>query len=278
MLDYSILIFVLALFYILKNYYKILEINERATFQEIKKAYKDLALKYHPDRNSHAYAKVIFQEVNEAYQILSDEIKRKNYDIQLRAFIRRAYYRTSYPSDFSSPYTPPKPNYNKRAKTAPPSDKVILKHYFLPSKIVNLMTFLLSICFFIDYFLPSKTLNDRAVEVNYGVVNHTITTHLGNHFLVDNNELEQIKNNPEIIIYISPIYSIKKEIGSKAFSSINQKVAPSFFNFFLFFPITIFIFSVLGMYFWKDITWSFNFGLANAILILIVWFLYELIN
>lgn len=63
-----------------KDYYKILGINKNATENEIKKAYRNLALKYHPDKNSDPNAKNKFNEISEAYQILSDEKKRWNYD------------------------------------------------------------------------------------------------------------------------------------------------------------------------------------------------------
>jgi molecular chaperone DnaJ len=61
-----------------KDYYQILEIDKKASHDEIKKAYHKLALKYHPDRNGGDDKK--FKEINEAYQVLSDEQKRARYD------------------------------------------------------------------------------------------------------------------------------------------------------------------------------------------------------
>lgn len=63
-----------------KDYYKILELNKNASDEEIKKAYRKLALKYHPDRGGGAEAEKKFKEVNEAYQVLSDKQKRSQYD------------------------------------------------------------------------------------------------------------------------------------------------------------------------------------------------------
>ncbi len=63
------------------NYYKILGINERADVTEIKRAYRQLALKYHPDRNpGDKYAEDKFKKVTEAYRILSDGKRRADYD------------------------------------------------------------------------------------------------------------------------------------------------------------------------------------------------------
>jgi molecular chaperone DnaJ len=70
----------------MKDYYKILGVSENATQDEIKQAYKKLAMKYHPDRNpGDKQAEEKFKEINEAYSVLSDPEKRKQYD-QLRKF------------------------------------------------------------------------------------------------------------------------------------------------------------------------------------------------
>uniref|UniRef100_A0A1B6FGG8 J domain-containing protein n=1 Tax=Cuerna arida TaxID=1464854 RepID=A0A1B6FGG8_9HEMI len=63
-----------------KDYYKILEINKGATDDEIKKAYRKLALKYHPDKNKTPGAEERFKEVAEAYEVLSDKKKRDIYN------------------------------------------------------------------------------------------------------------------------------------------------------------------------------------------------------
>lgn len=63
-----------------KDYYEILEISKKATDEEIKKAYRKLALKYHPDKNKTPEAEEKFKLVAEAYEVLSDKKKRDIYD------------------------------------------------------------------------------------------------------------------------------------------------------------------------------------------------------
>jgi len=63
-----------------KDYYKILGVDRKAGDDEIKKAYRKLARKYHPDVSKEANAKEKFQEVSEAYETLRDKEKRAAYD------------------------------------------------------------------------------------------------------------------------------------------------------------------------------------------------------
>ncbi len=64
-----------------KNYYDILGVSENASEEEIKKAFRSLAKKYHPDRNKgDKTAEDRFKEISEAYETLSDPKKRQEYD------------------------------------------------------------------------------------------------------------------------------------------------------------------------------------------------------
>ena len=64
----------------MKDYYKILELECVANDDEIKKAYKRLASKYHPDKNQTFGSVEKFKEIGEAYEVLSDPIRRQEYD------------------------------------------------------------------------------------------------------------------------------------------------------------------------------------------------------
>ena len=81
-----------------KDYYKTLEINKDANEDEIKKAFRKLAVRYHPDRNpGNKKAEEYFKEISEAYEVLSDFEQRKQYDK-----LKESYKHSSHPSDQSN--------------------------------------------------------------------------------------------------------------------------------------------------------------------------------
>jgi molecular chaperone DnaJ len=74
-----------------RDYYDTLGVDNNASKQEIKKAYRKLALKYHPDKNPEKEAEEKFKEISEAYAVLHDDEKRKMYDKYGHAGIDQRY-------------------------------------------------------------------------------------------------------------------------------------------------------------------------------------------
>lgn len=74
-----------------RDYYEILNIGKNSSKSEIKKAYRKLALKYHPDKNKDKGAEEKFKEISEAYAVLYDDEKRKMYDTYGHAGIDQRY-------------------------------------------------------------------------------------------------------------------------------------------------------------------------------------------
>lgn len=71
----------------IKNYYDILGLDKNASNQEIKKAYRKLAMKFHPDKNQGGkYFEAKFKDINEAHEILTDRTKKQEFDIELNKY------------------------------------------------------------------------------------------------------------------------------------------------------------------------------------------------
>lgn len=81
------------------DYYYVLGISREATPDEIKKAFRKLALKYHPDINSRENAHETFIEINEAYLLLSDKEARKKYNIEYDKY--KTKFETVYENQYN---------------------------------------------------------------------------------------------------------------------------------------------------------------------------------
>ena len=64
-----------------KTYYEILEVDKKASQENIKSAYRRLVMLYHPDKNKLPEAEEMFKEIEEAYSVLSDPSQQKQYDL-----------------------------------------------------------------------------------------------------------------------------------------------------------------------------------------------------
>ena len=97
----------------LKDYYKILEIKQSATLDEIKKAYRSLSKRYHPDMNKNGVEQ--FKSINEENSVLSDPAKRKVYDTQYSVHFKPKNSPQSAPSN--SPQTTSKTSTSTKVTT-----------------------------------------------------------------------------------------------------------------------------------------------------------------
>ena len=97
----------------MKDYYKILQVERTATQEEIKKSFRKLAKKFHPDVNkNNPKAEEVFKEINEAYSVLSDETKKEEYDNRLFGKEEQRFHQTTNFED--------RPNRKRRTQyTAP---------------------------------------------------------------------------------------------------------------------------------------------------------------
>jgi curved DNA-binding protein CbpA len=93
----------------LKDYYKLLGLNSKASFEDVRAAYRRLAKKYHPDVSDSTDAEIWMRLINEAYEILGNPSKRAIYDFVYQAYQANIAYKKAYHSGTVQGY-PAQPN------------------------------------------------------------------------------------------------------------------------------------------------------------------------
>jgi curved DNA-binding protein CbpA len=145
----------------LKDYYKILEIEKDSTALEIKRAYRKLAMKYHPDVNGDLLATAIFKDVNEAYRTLGNAAKKRHYDFYF-ASGPEVKLNEKYRQDKGRKYGTAYKNENKQYRTNTSHRKNEEKPDF--SKLENWMFASLVIIGLFAIFLSIRDLYNNEIE------------------------------------------------------------------------------------------------------------------
>lgn len=116
----------------MKDYYYFLGITEEASDEDIKKAYRKLSLKYHPDKNDNdAFFANRFREIQEAYEILSDTDKRRTYNTNFVAHQRT--FRSSLPPTIKS--------FSANKLKAKKGEEIIIKWNTINADVVKVLPF-----------------------------------------------------------------------------------------------------------------------------------------
>jgi len=257
-----------------KNYYKILEVSEGATQAEIKRSYRTMAKKYHPDKSSAPRAAQLFTEVNEAYGVLSDPEQKRQYDQRRSGSYQAA--RPHHPR--TSRRRPPRPRPTYAAK----KEQLDISPYVPFFRKISYAGFVLSVILSLDFVLPRTVDNEAVTKVSRimargrggrGYVNAVqITTDKGA-FRVGANEWVPINRGDTIYIYRSRIlnYSTSVLLDENVPDSEFGVKASIYGNFF-FSWIILLITSGVGSFLKKPDMSILNLGVVNGILILLVWY------
>lgn len=250
----------------MKNYYFILGLNIYAHAQEVKRAYRKLALQYHPDRNPSAEAAAIFVEVNEAYEVLGDPQRKLEYDQLLQG--------TAQPKPVYQTYDP---RYRRRPATESASKRKealeLMREYLKHAVMFSRLALLFSFVLITDYSLPTKPIREEILQVTPrrdSRYNQSAQLALedGDVITLKSEAAREFQRGSILTIHSSSWFSVPVAIENEK-TRYKAKVMVSIYGNFKFLPIVMLITSLLGTFWWKGVEFRFNLGVVSAILILL---------
>jgi curved DNA-binding protein CbpA len=255
----------------MKDYYQILGVTPTATASDIKRAYRKLALIYHPDRNPDPAAEQFFKEVNEAYDVLSDVQQRSWYDFkqqtpQVESVIQQQ------PRKHRDPAYRRKYNPNVRPAHASSRAELIRKYhpYF---KWTNWFGIFLMIVFAFDYTLPMSVYEEKITAIKYAFEQGH-----GHDVLITNNHKISVGTHADdfyigtpLKIEITPLLRVIRNITNTKTGS--EFYPQNIYSAAMFLPFLLFVSSILGLLVRNRIDHSFNISVTSGVLIIFVLYL-----
>lgn len=253
----------------MKDFYSILGVSPSASESEIKKAFRKLAVLYHPDKNTSPEAKPLFHEINEAYDVLSDAGKRALYDA------RRA-------NPFSEILEEPAPKHRDpayrrrrpyRAPKKEPSESYLLMRDYLPYvQWISRLGLLVSILFFIDYLLPYREVEERIakivpVTVRQQVAYHVIMTESGRRIKLYDNEALNFSDERSIRSTLTTVYGTLMAVSNSA-GTYGVRLA-YLYRQLIFLPVVLLINSMLAVVYRKRVELCFSLNISGSILLVV---------
>ncbi|MBI3218617.1 MAG: J domain-containing protein [Bacteroidetes bacterium] len=255
----------------MKNYYFILQISVYARDADIKRAYRRLALLYHPDRNPSVDAAEKFREINEAYEALSDPVKKLLYDQMLTGEVSEVVVDSNPAPAHRDPRYRPRPN-SAPLHNRPSARKqmlILMERHLTKAVFISKVTLICCSVLFFDFILPVSKTDERVIEIytiggKYGS-SFKVETSKGKTYRMNSNSLTYFKTAADIQICTSPILSIPKRIETT--NGYKHRLPISIYGNFIFFPIIWLITSLFGVFYKETTELQFNFGVANFLLI-----------
>lgn len=255
----------------LKNYYDILGVAPQSREDEIKRAYRQLAVLLHPDKNPLPEAEAAFKEVNEAYEVLSDPVARNLYNQMLTQSITA---QPAAPEHRDPAYRKRQQSGYKPQRPAEPSERVLLMQRSLPT--LNKLSWLsMAWCMilWLDYFLPSHvqqekivTNIDHLIQLTRRHQDFQLVTDKGHHFPISVLEVEYFPSGSTVKVRSSFFLSILINLESSSTGYVLSNLATVYRNF-SFAPILLFILSLLSLVWKSGLELRFNLGVVTFLVL-----------
>ena len=257
----------------MKDYYQILRIGRHANGHEIKRAYRSLAVLFHPDRNHSDEAIRLFQEINEAHEVLSDPLKRANYD----ALLQGAGLVSPAPSRQAQWHRDPA--YRRRqqgyrpAKSGPSEKLLMMLHLLKFMRAVSWIGVGYCLLLMVDYWLPSRVSTEHVLPAGSGKrswqlhhVPNLLVTEKGNQFPVSYEGVDYFPVDSEIEVVSSRLLNLLIRVEAQDDRFIIDSLATIYQNLMIA-PILLFLVSIAGLLVKDGIEFRFNIMISICILL-----------
>jgi curved DNA-binding protein CbpA len=255
----------------LKNYYFILSLNIYASDAEVKRAYRKLAIQFHPDKNKSPEAEEIFKEVNEAYEVLGDPLRKVIYDQMLKGeqVVEQAQ---PEPPKHRDPRYKPRPQ-NQQRPRKPTHREEILSMMALNLRyalMISRLTLLFSVVLIADYSLPPIKSKTEVVNENPSNSGSSYKLELldGKSVSVSREAARKLRRADQIAIYRSAWFSVPVALEDER-THYRTSIQLSIYGNFIFWPILLMLTSLVGTFYWKGVEFRFNIAIVNFLLFLL---------
>lgn len=243
-----------------KDYYSILRVSRSADIQTIKRSYRRLVQKYHPDINPDPNAAAIIQEINEAYDVLSDAAKKNEYDLTLINPYQRQAYQPQQEETHAQPLRHRDPYFKRRGFRPIPKRQTqydLIVRYFHLVKKISIAALAVCLILLVDFSLPFR---HTQVEVNIDYQAGTDYLIIGNKYMrVMRDELLPFEHitqaeliQSRMLGKIIAIRSLDGQYSITTFATI--------YGTFKFVPVIVFITALICLFMRNNM--EFRFGLC----------------
>lgn len=251
------------------TYYDILGLTRSASATDIKRAYRKLAVVYHPDKNPDPSAEQLFKLINEAYEVLGDAPKRSRYDLELMEPIAVFQTTPAQRRHRDPAYRPNRPRPRRKSESERMRD--MMAHYLPYTARISMLCFGLCVLLTIDYLWPRHQVNDlienviqyrnytHSASVNYVVIQTTT----GYEIRIPYQNAKYFLPGEKVVIHRSTFFQIPVRVDAPR---VSQPLKNNIYGIFLFAPAALLIISGLGVIARNSVDYGFNLGVASFII------------
>ena len=243
-----------------------LRVSRAASEAEIKQAFRRMAILLHPDKNPHPDAPEAFQEINEAYEVLGDPIKRTLYDQMLLNEEREEREETVVFHHRDPAYRRRKSPSAKPVHREPSAGYVMMMQLMPYTNWVFIFALIISFFVWLDYFLPRKQTEEEIVDWHRRNDIELITDK-GHTFHVLYPQNLNFMREPELTVHTSRLFSFLDRIETRSGKYVLTNL-PSVFQNFMFGPIILVFLASMGQALPKGEA-KFSISLATVIFLML---------